>query len=193
MLFKDFRYGMSMDEVQKKAKITEEEISGGDGYLGEEDVPFAGHKWGIAYYFEKGKLVKIVLASEDNIAERYAALLNILLKSEYFYALIQTNGEEFDIVHLLKTVKKPEFIKKLTDIERLALQNEQFIFILFPIDLIKAATSFSDLSIKAPVGTRTATLTYDDKEELLALIFEFPILERNTLLDKTKQTPMEKF
>jgi hypothetical protein len=79
--YKDFKFGMSVPEVQKLAKIRlsrTKEKNGVVMYHG-EGFPFGGKKVGIAFFFIDGKLLRIgfeipydsALAILDSLREKY--------------------------------------------------------------------------------------------------------------------------
>ena len=190
VLFKDLRYGMSVEEVKMAtgAIATDQKRM-----LFDVSVPFASYEWMAFYFFDKDKLYKVILAGSGNFELRLAALVDTIIRGKFDLILLEGKSESIDIIAERKTTKKTELKEKIVEFIPTNFSNG-YVSAIFVTRLLSfTATSALTVLSGAPKDTRVITIEYDSSVPYTRITFALPLMDEQSSIQQQQRKPAENF
>lgn len=187
-LYKDFYYGMPIDEVSKisgASPCQDEELQGS---LCIDSVTFGGLEWEQVFLMNEDKLVSVILANEDD-EDKFITLTNVLKNSGYFMAMGINGNDTFDTITLLLqgegvfTSKIIEFFSQSYEFMTcIYLERNMFKEVK---SRIKNINNIGELFMNAPLNAREIDINRNN--DIMSVHFTVPIFAKYVNHKKIKE------
>lgn len=198
VLFKEFVYGMSPQEVAERSGATacgEEGLE--DCLCAPKQVSFSREDWGQVFKFHKDRLAQVMLVKKEFDRDAYASLIKGITNLKYAPAFMRSGDEDFDILEQLYKFGGKEIKTKINAFEQKALRGENDFSLVFASEQFLKQTMQSDKKEsfftaleQAPADLRIIEIHVSNG--VLLAVFTTPIAIKQDIL-KSMQGIKEKF
>lgn len=195
-LFKDYYYGMSKADVQKKSgaiACQHENLLG--SLCMTKPISFGNQQWEQVFLIEDNKLGAVLLA-KDIDAQSLVAVMQTVTSNGYVLLSMSTGSKQFDLINTVHTKGKNSINAEMTKFEAEAQNAQELAYGFFEAEKVKPliaksdVISFGDFVAKAPVNLRSVEIKRTG--DILSVQFLAPIAAIQDMRKKAGESK-EKF